>query len=52
MTWSGAQGLAADVKAYGEWMRNEANPRIGHLAKACPQSWRGAPLRNTGDVAC
>ena len=30
-TWSGAQGLAADVKAYGEWMRDEAKRRIGHL---------------------
>ena len=31
MTWSGAQGLAADVTAYGEWMREEAQRRIGHL---------------------
>lgn len=31
MTWSGAQGLAADVRAYGEWMREEAKRRIGHL---------------------
>ena len=30
-TWSRAQGLAADVKAYGEWMRDEAKRRIGHL---------------------
>lgn len=30
-TWSGAQGLAADVEAYGEWMRDEAKRRIGHL---------------------
>ena len=30
-TWSRAQGLAADVKAYGEWMRDEAERRIGHL---------------------
>ncbi len=30
-TWSGADGLAADVKAYGKWMRDEAERRIGHL---------------------
>ena len=30
-TWERAQGLAADVKAYGQWMRDEAKRRIGHL---------------------
>lgn len=30
-TWRGAEGLAADVRAYGEWMRDEAFKRIGHL---------------------
>ena len=30
-TWERAQGLAADVKAYGRWMRDEAHRRIGHL---------------------
>ena len=29
--WSGAKGLAADVRYYGEWMRDEAFRRIGHL---------------------
>lgn len=29
--WKGAQGLAADVRAYGQWMRDEAEKRIGHL---------------------
>ena len=29
--WEGAQGLAADVEAYGKWMRDEAERRIGHL---------------------
>ncbi len=28
--WEGATGLAADVRAYGEWMRDEAQKRIGH----------------------
>lgn len=29
--WSGAKGLAEDVRRYGNWMRNEAQQRIGHL---------------------
>lgn len=29
--WSGAQGLADDVRRYGIWMRDEAEKRIGHL---------------------
>lgn len=30
-TWIGAAGLAEDVRYYGEWMRKEAEKRIGHL---------------------
>lgn len=30
-TWNGAEGLAADVRAYGDWMRGEAKRRIGRL---------------------
>lgn len=30
-TWTGANGLAEDVRYYGEWMKNEAFKRIGHL---------------------
>lgn len=29
--WTGAQGLAEDVRYYGEWMRDEAEKRIGEL---------------------
>ena len=29
--WSGAKGLAEDVRRYGGWMREEAQQRIGHL---------------------
>ena len=29
--WNGAQGLAEDVHYYGEWMKQEAFQRIGHL---------------------
>jgi putative DNA methylase len=30
-SWYGAQGLAEDVRYYGQWMRDEAQKRIGHL---------------------
>jgi putative DNA methylase len=31
MDWPGATGLAADVRAYGQWMRDEAEKKIGYL---------------------
>lgn len=31
MSWDRAKGLAEDVRRYGEWMRDEAEQRIGHL---------------------
>jgi len=31
LDWSGAKGLAEDVRRYGAWMREEAFKRIGHL---------------------
>ncbi|MDO1486802.1 Protein of uncharacterised function (DUF1156) [Rhodococcus rhodochrous] len=30
-TWPRATGLAEDVRRYGQWMRGEAEKRIGHL---------------------
>ena len=30
-TWKGAEGLAEDIRYYGQWMRDEAEARIGHL---------------------
>jgi len=30
-TWKGAAGLAEDVRWYGNWMRKQAEQRIGHL---------------------
>src|SRR6516162_9011348 len=30
-TWQGGQGLAEDVRFYGQWMRDEAERRLGHL---------------------
>ena len=29
--WKGAAGLAEDVRYYGQWMRGEAEKRIGHM---------------------
>src|SRR5258708_20209745 len=29
--WVGLQGLVDDIVYYGDWMRDEANRRIGHL---------------------
>lgn len=31
ISWKGAAGLAEDVRYYGEWMKQEAFKRIGHL---------------------
>jgi putative DNA methylase len=31
ISYKGAQGLAEDVRYYGQWMREEAQKRIGHL---------------------
>lgn len=33
-SWTGAEGLAEDVRRYGEWMRDEARERIGDLYPA------------------
>jgi putative DNA methylase len=30
-TWQGLDGLAADVRAYGEWMRERAAERLAHM---------------------
>ena len=30
-SWPGTTGLAEDVRQYGQWMRDEAERRIGHL---------------------
>lgn len=29
-SWNGVEGLAADVRAYGQWIRDEAEKLIGH----------------------
>lgn len=43
--WQGSQGLAADVYAYGSWMRDEAERRIGlHYPKAVLAGGSIAPV--------
>ena len=45
MGWEEATGLAADVRAYGEWMRNEAEERIGeHYPQAKLADGTEAPV--------
>jgi len=41
--WYGAQGLAEDVRYYGQWIRDEAEKRIGHLYPKAklPQEYGG-----------
>src|SRR5512142_924602 len=44
--WKGASGLAEDVRYYGQWMRDEAEKRIGHLypkAVVTPEMAKGRP---------
>ena len=59
-TWSGAQGLAADLEAYGKWMRDEAERHIGHLypdvigpdgEKSTPIAWIWARTVESPDPA-
>jgi putative DNA methylase len=43
--WTGARGLAEDVRRYGAWMREEAWRRIGHLyPEATLPDGRKAPV--------
>lgn len=59
--WKGAAGLAADVRAYGDWMRSEADRRIGHLypkatltdgTKATVVAWLWARTVTCPNPAC
>ncbi|MCY3924847.1 MAG: DUF1156 domain-containing protein [bacterium] len=58
--WVRAQGLAADVDAYGQWMRDEAQRRIGHFypdatgpngEKLAPIAWIWARTVESPDPA-
>ncbi len=55
--WKGAQGLAADVRYYGEWMRDRASERIGHLYPKGPNgetviAWLWARTVKCPNPAC
>ena len=43
----GAQGLAEDVRYYGQWMRDEAEKCIGHLYPQISTSIRSASAEQT-----
>jgi putative DNA methylase len=58
--WNGAEGLAEDVEAYGQWMREEAFKRIGHHypnvtlddgSQATPIAWIWARTVKSPDPA-
>jgi putative DNA methylase len=56
-TWQGAQGLAEDVRYYGQWMRDEAEKRIGHLYPKGPNgetviAWLWARTVKCPNPAC
>lgn len=59
--WQGADGLAADVRAYGAWIRDQAERRIGHLypkatlsdgTKATVIAWIWARTVTCSNPAC
>ena len=55
--WKGAAGLAADVRYYGNWMREEAWKRIGHLYPKGPNgetviAWLWARTVKCPNPAC
>ncbi|HML20967.1 MAG TPA: DUF1156 domain-containing protein [Aggregatilinea sp.] len=55
--WRGAHGLAADVRYYGEWMRDRAWERIGHLYPKGPNgetviAWLWARTVKCPNPAC
>jgi putative DNA methylase len=46
VNWRNAAGLAADVRYYGEWMRRQAESRVGHLYPTV-----GLPAEHGGGTA-
>ena len=56
-SWKGAHGLAEDVRYYGQWMRDEAEKRIGHLYPKGPNgetviAWLWARTVKCPNPAC
>ncbi|HPZ08923.1 MAG TPA: DUF1156 domain-containing protein [Candidatus Eremiobacteraeota bacterium] len=55
--WPGASGLAEDVKYYGQWMKKEAEKKIGHLYPKGPNgetviAWLWARTVKCPNPAC
>ncbi|MHB8188422.1 MAG: DUF1156 domain-containing protein [Dermatophilaceae bacterium] len=59
--WKGEAGLASDIRAYGQWMRDESQRRIGHLypkatlsdgSKAAVIAWIWARTITCPNPAC
>jgi len=55
--WRGATGLAEDIRYYGQWMRDEAERRIGHLYPEGPNgetviAWLWARTVRCPNPAC
>lgn len=55
--WRGATGLAEDLRYYGQWMREEAERRIGHLYPKGPKgetviAWLWARTVKCPNPAC
>jgi len=46
-SWKGATGLAEDVRYYGQWMRGEAEKRIGHLYPGVGCRWSNLGNQDT-----
>lgn len=60
-SWHGAQGLAEDIQHYGEWLRREAEARIGHIyphaklpdgSEVTPVAWIWARTVRCPNPAC
>jgi putative DNA methylase len=55
-SWDRAKGLAADVRYYGEWVRDQAYERIGHLYPECNEetviAWLWARTVKCPNPAC
>lgn len=54
--WRGAEGLAADVREYGKWMREEAAQRLAHMYPdingKTPIAWMWARTVTCPNPAC
>lgn len=61
VSWRGSEGLAADIRAYGDWMRERAKHQIGYLypdatlsdgSNVAPMAWIWARTITCSNPAC